>query len=138
MTNSLIPLLVIHHSFTLLRKVLIYAQTYINITYINKIADFDHLFGMSQLVIATPNQQIHLYQKELRETTLFSKPPHSWGTHSLLAIAVWHGPVKSGVIDAAVTLGDTSLTEKGHLMEEIIDSICIHSHSARSLISIIV
>ena len=52
----------------------------------------------------------------------------------MLAIAVWHGPVKSGVIDAAVTLGDASLTEKGHLMEEIIDSICIHSHSARSLI----
>ena len=38
------------------------------------------------------------------------------------------------LIDVAVTLGDTSLTEKSHLMEEIIDSICINSHSARSLI----
>ena len=42
--------------------------------------------------------------KGLRETTLFSKPPHSWGIHSLLAIAVWHGPVRSDVIDVDVTL----------------------------------
>ena len=34
----------------------------------------------------------------------------------------------------AVMQGDPTITEKGHLMEEIIDSICIHSHSARSLI----
>merc|ERR1719336_2855592 len=50
---------------------------------------------MSQLVIATPNQQIHLTLGE-----------HILCLQQLFGMA---------------------------LMEEIIDSICIHSHSARSL-----
>ena len=64
MTNSLIPLLVIHHSFTLLRKLL----TNLNE---NRIVNFDHLLGMSQLVIATPNQQIHLHQRAWENNTIF-------------------------------------------------------------------